>query len=97
MSDLVFNPKKMGKQIINAAIEKHKTQQSDRVVEQVKFVMERVSVLDRIAQKTERRLQLCHDQLDAIESGKFTIDTYTAAIKYDDANLNIDWNTTEQW
>ena len=53
---LVLNPKKIGKQIINQAIEKHKTQQSDKVVRQATLIMERIQVLTLAQNKVERQM-----------------------------------------
>jgi transcriptional regulator of met regulon len=94
---LVFNPKKIGKQIINQAIEKHKTQQSNHVISQVSVIMERMQVLTLLQNKTDRQVKLCQDQLDAINSGEFTIGTYTAQIVFNNEDLNINWDDTGRW
>ena len=94
---LAISPKKIGKQIVAAAIEKHKTQQSDKVVNQIGTILERMNVLTLLQQKTDRQMQLCRNQMDAIQAGEFIIDQYTASIKFNDKDLNIPWDATGAW
>lgn len=92
-----FNPKKIGKDIISAAIAKHKDKMSDKVVGQVEIFMERIQVLTLLQQKTERQLTLCRDQLEAINKGHFTIQEWNGLIRFDNNDLNIPWDQTGLW
>lgn len=94
---LILNPKKIGREIINLAIGKHKDLQSDKVVTQVGVLMERINVLTLLQTKTSKQMKLCQDQFDAIEAGEFEINQHTAQIIYNKKELNISWDETGRW
>lgn len=96
-SSALFNPKKMGSAIISAAIQKVNDQKSDKVVTQVQTIMERMQVLSLEENKITKQLQLCKDQVRAIESGDFTITEWNSQIHYNEERLNIPWDQTGTW
>lgn len=93
----LFNPKKMGSTIIAAAIKKVNDQQSDKVVGQVQTIMERINILTLENNKITKQLELCRDQVRAIEEGSFTITEWNAQIHYNEMRLNIPWDQTGNW
>ena len=91
------NPKKLGKEIIAAAIDKHKNLQSDKVLSQVNMILDRINLLTLSNNKIKRQLELCEAQLDAINKGEFTINQYSAAIGFNNPEINISWDETGKW
>lgn len=97
----------IGKQLIREAFADVQDRQKKLVVKEVSDIMERINLMERIASKTERRLKLCRDQMAAINAGKFKISEEGFAgvpgsqmqpkLKFDNAELNIDWSATERW
>lgn len=94
-----------GKQLLSAAIETFKKDQSVKVVNEVRAIMERKALMERTIDKAQKRLELCIGQLQAINDGKFTLAVYDhpytrnpeLPIKYQDESLNVGWSQTEQW
>lgn len=89
--------KKMGEDLIRQALNKRLEAKKAQVVGEVNTFMERLEVMTRLQDKTDRRVQFLKDQLAAINLGKFTTHEHTGRIVFDDDELNTDWNETERW
>lgn len=97
----------IGQHLIKEAFKEAETKQKTQVVKQVTDIMERLSLMRAVLQKTERRIKLCEDQLEAINSGQFVIvgtgfagvpgQRLENGIRFTDKNLNVDWSETERW
>jgi hypothetical protein len=89
--------KKLGKDLIREALTKRIDAQKAQVVGQVNLCMERLSVMQRLQEKTDKRVQFLKDQLAAINSGEFSIHDRTGEIIFKNEFLNTTWDQTERF
>lgn len=90
-----------GKNLVSQALNKFREKQSDSVLKQVGFLLERIDLMQKIIDKSQRRLDLCQGQMKAINDGKFKVrvdgisgDPYFV---FEDEDLNVSWDATERW
>jgi hypothetical protein len=81
---------KFGQQLIREAV--YQTHEKSRLesIEEVKAIITRVQMLDHILARAKAQLEICRDQLAAINAGKFTIRDFPAReIVFHEARLNV--------
>lgn len=97
----------IGKHLIQEAFKIAEGKHRDQIIKQVSDIMERLSLMRAVKIKTDRRIKLCEDQLEAINSGEFQIvgvgfagvpgQRLENGIRFTDKSLNVDWSETERW
>lgn len=88
-TELTISGKEFGNMVLKAALDKHKKQQSDKVVGSITAILERINVLTRQYDKQGKLLDFCRKQLTAIEAGEFSIRQYDAGIVFNDKEIDM--------
>ena len=106
-SSLLAPSAQIGQHLIKEAFKEAEEKQRKQVVKQVSDIMERLSLMRAVQKKTERRMQLCEDQLEALNAGEFQIvgigfagvpgQRLENGIRFNNKELNITWDETERW
>lgn len=97
----------IGQHLIKEAFHEAEAKQRGQVVKQVSDIMERLSLMRAVKNKTDRRIELCEKQLQALNAGEFRIigtgfagvpgQRIENGIRFTDSSLNVDWSETERW
>ena len=97
----------IGKSLIRDAVNDFNEQQKKKIVKQVSDLMERKVLMERMITKSQKRLNLVKDQLQAVHDGEFEIVLEGMAgvpgqrmengIRFKKEDLNISWSETEKW
>lgn len=91
---------KLGQDLIREALTQFRKNQQDRVIGEVHAIMERLSVMNSLKTKTEKRIVFLKEQMEAINKGEFeVVETGYGrpGIKFNKVDLNLDWSYTESW
>lgn len=88
---------KLGQDLLREALTQRAQAQKGQVIMEVNTIMARLEVMQRLEEKTQKRLQWCKDQLQAINDGEFTISERTGRIRFNNEQLNVTWDSTESW
>jgi hypothetical protein len=86
-----------GKSLLREAIEEAREQHRKKALAQVTLILERIRIMQRIERQTAMRLALCRSQLEAIDNGRFAVNNFTGTLFYNDAGLNVSWDSTASW
>jgi len=96
-ADEIFTlAKSRGASLVSAAVEKYRRQENDKMVQQVGWLLERITLMTRTIEKSTRRLELSKKQLEAVNEGDFYVDHF-GNIQYNNPEINISWDETERW
>lgn len=88
---------KEGKSLIRDAIAEHQREHRGQAVAEVRLILERISLLQRLDKRTQLQLALCGAQLKAIDAGEFEMDDLKGELTFKKADLNVPRDEWGHW
>jgi len=90
-------PAGSGADLVKEALAGYQGERRAQVLAQVRVLIDRAALVERIIRKSLKQRELCKAQLAAIDAGEFIVSEQTLRIIFNNEILNISWDDTATW